>query len=66
MRVDKTRPGRIADHKADHMPIALGYFAMSEIAPCRIPTQDISGPKWLKKHVGRVTLGSKQVRRYSH
>lgn len=62
MRVDKTRPGRIADHKADHMPIALGYFCMADVAPCRVPRADEIIKPWLKKTAGRVTLGSKHVR----
>jgi hypothetical protein len=63
MRVDKTRPGRIADHKADHMPIALGYFAMAEIGACRVPKEDTE-KKFLKHKVGRVILGAKHVRRH--
>lgn len=66
MRVDKTRPGRIADHKADHMPIALGYFAMADVAPCRVPRPDESQAPWLRKKVGRVTLGAKHVRKHYH
>lgn len=65
MRVDKTRPGRIADHKADHMPIALGYFAMAEIAPCRVPHAEEAMKPWLRKKVGRVTLGAKHVRKHA-
>lgn len=63
MRVDKTRPGRIADHKADHMPIALGYFCMADVAPCRVPRGEEHTQPWLRKKSGRVILGSKQVRR---
>jgi phage terminase large subunit len=65
MRVDKARPGRIADHKADHMPIALGYFAQAEIGRCTIPNQDVE-KKFLTRKVGRVILGAKQVRRKSY
>lgn len=63
MRVDKTRPGRIADHKADHMPIALGYFCMSEIGACRVPKVD-EEKKFLTRKVGRVILGAKHVRKH--
>jgi phage terminase large subunit len=64
MRVDKTRPGRIADHKADHMPIALGYFAQAEIGACRVPANDGEPKKFLTRKVGRVILGAKHVRRH--
>lgn len=63
MRIDKKNPGRIADHKADHLPIALGYFCMSNVAPTRIPNVVQARP-WMKPMIrNRTALGSAQVRR---
>ena len=62
MRVDKKKPGRIADHKADHMPIALGYFCMSGVAPTRIPNQVTARPWMVPKAGNRRILGSAHVR----
>lgn len=62
MRVDKKNPGRIADHKADHMPIALGYFCMADVGPTRIPKATIDRP-WMNHSSQRRVLGAKQVRR---
>lgn len=62
MRVDKKHPGRIADHKADHMPIALGYFCMAGVAPTRIPNQVTDRPWMVPKAGNRRILGSAHVR----
>lgn len=62
MRVDKKRPGRIADHKQDHFPICLGYLCMAGVGPTIIPTNPTTR-RWMqpKKSAHRV-LGSNAVR----
>jgi hypothetical protein len=40
MRVDKKRPGRMADHKMDHMPVCLGYFRQAGVGPSHAPVQE--------------------------
>lgn len=47
MRIDKKRPGRIADHKQDHLPICLGYFCMAGVGPSRMPSSS-SIPFWMR------------------
>jgi hypothetical protein len=61
MRIDKKHPGRIADHKADHLPIALGYFCMSDVAPTRIPKATVDRP-WMVKKATRPVMGAYGVR----
>lgn len=62
MRVDKKHPGRIADHKQDHLPICLGYFCMAAPAPTIIPTVSRI-PQWMQPKTGtRFVLGSEGVR----
>jgi hypothetical protein len=63
MRVDKKNPGRIADHRADHMPIALSYFCMANVSPTRIPKAQADRP-WMVRPLNRRVLGSGQVRRH--
>lgn len=62
MRVDKKHPGRIADHKMDHMPICLGYFCMAGVGPTRIPGQAAVPQYMIPKNTRRV-LGADGVRR---
>ena len=63
MRVDKKRPGRIADHKMDHMPICLGYFCMADVGPSRVPRDSarLPGAAFGDKPTRNV-LGSEGVR----
>lgn len=62
MRVDKKRPGRLADHKHDHATICLGYFCMAGVGPTQIPNES-TVPRWMQhKHTRRI-LGSEGVRR---
>ena len=61
MRVDRKRPGRIADHKMDHLPICLGYFCMAGVAPTRIPYSVASKP-WMTPDSDRYVLGTEGVR----
>lgn len=61
MRVDKKKPGRIADHKMDHMPICLGYFCMSGVGPSRAPNT-IGVKPWMVDKTKRRVLGSDGVR----
>lgn len=62
MRIDKKKPGRIADHKMDHFPIALGYFCMSDVPATRVPQESRIRP-WMKKKGDRYILGASGVRR---
>lgn len=61
MRVDKRKPGRIADHKMDHMPICLGYFCMAGVGPTRVPNT-VTIPRWMVKKTTNHILGSEGVR----
>jgi hypothetical protein len=63
MRIDKKHPGRIADSKVDHMPIALGYLSMAAPPPSRIPKSTRERP-WMKAEQGKAyVMGSNNVRR---
>jgi hypothetical protein len=62
MRVDKKHPGRIADHKMDHLPICLGYFCMSGVGPSYAPNES-SLPRWMRPKPGQTrNLGYEGVR----
>lgn len=62
MRVDKKKPGRIADSKLDHAPIALGYFCMAGVPPSTIPKESAI-PRWMRTKAGtRKVLGNDGVR----
>lgn len=64
MRIDKKNPNRIADHKADHMPIALSYFCQAAVAATRIPNAVKARP-WMTTQVGRRRImGARNVRRH--
>jgi phage terminase large subunit len=65
MRVDKKNPGRIADHKADHMPICLGYFCMANVGPTRIPNASTERPWMVSKQGPARVLGAYNVRHKS-
>lgn len=63
MRIDKKHPGRIADSKVDHMPIALGYLAQARPPATRIPAIVHERP-WMGSTDGqRKVLGAGNVRR---
>jgi hypothetical protein len=67
MRVDKKKPGRIADHRLDHLPICLGYFCMAGVGPSRIPTEQTTSPRWMRPKPGtRRILGQNAVRSSVH
>lgn len=61
MRVDKKHPGRIADHRMDHMPICLGYFCMAGVGPTRVPNMSTT-PRWMQHKTKRLVLGREGVR----
>lgn len=54
MRVDKRRPGRIADHRHDHLTICLGYFCMAGVGPTNIPTESSIKPWMMPKRKHRI------------
>jgi hypothetical protein len=62
MRVDKKHPGRIADSKVDHMPIALGYLAMTKPPATRIPHAASKHP-WMHSESKQPVMGAANVRR---
>lgn len=63
MRIDKKRPGRIADHKLDHLPIVLGYFCMAGVSPSKAP-RGVTARRWMRpKQDPRRILGSNLIRR---
>jgi hypothetical protein len=63
MRIDKKHPGRIADSKVDHMPIALGYFAQAKPPAPQPPALSVSRP-WMHNPSGeRPVMGAGNVRR---
>jgi len=62
MKIDKKIAGRIADHKLDHAPIALGYFCMAGVSPSQIPNKSAIKPWMQPKHGKSRILGSGNVR----
>lgn len=62
MRVDRKHPGRIADHKMDHMPICLGYLCMAGVGPSRVPSTSTL-PRWMVSKSTRQVLGNDGVRK---
>lgn len=63
MRVDKKRPGRIADSKVDHLPICCGYFCMAGVPPS-MPPRTGALKKWqMPKTAPRRILGADLTRR---
>lgn len=62
MRVDRKRPGRIADHKHDHPTITLGYFCMAGAPPSDAPEQSFVKPWMLKPANARRILGNDHIR----
>lgn len=61
MRIDRKRPGRIADHKHDHPTITLGYFCMGGVNASLVPEQTFVKPWMVQKSTRRI-LGSQQIR----
>lgn len=64
MRVDKKRPGRMADHKMDHLPVCLGYLRQAGVGPSFAPVFENRYGHILKslQHGGRRVLGNDGVR----
>lgn len=61
MRVDRKRPGRIADHKHDHPTICLGYFCMAGVTPTQIPSQSFI-KTWMQPKTAQHVIGRNNVR----
>ncbi len=61
MRVDKKAPGRISDHRMDHMPICLGYFCMAGVGPTHPPAH-AAVHTWMQPKRSIRVLGSGGVR----
>jgi hypothetical protein len=67
MRVDKKKPGRIADHRADHFPICLGYVCMAGVGPSPEPSQAVQRRWMVDRTANRGIIGNGAVsnrRRY--
>lgn len=63
MRIDKKKPGRIADSKVDHLPIALGYFCQAAPGPTQVPRGN-GLRKWMRlKGTNRQVIGAGLTRR---
>lgn len=62
MRVDPSRPGRIADSNKDHWTISLAYWAMSYIAVPFIKTPKQERESWRFDATKRRRLGNESVR----
>lgn len=63
MRTDKRRPGRMADHKMDHMPVCLGYFRQAGVGPSIAPVREVRYGHLLHQMRRERVLGSDGVRR---
>lgn len=66
MRVDKKKPGRMADHKMDHLPVCLGYFRQAGVGPSQPPVIETRYGHLLNnlRGSGRKILGSDGVRHH--